>query len=114
MWLNYVRKLLQTNQALPIPAALRSLKTASNLQFNHFSIDRSSAVSTGRRIFFSAVWNEQNVSLCVAFDPSMHASRKEFYLVPIVEFMDTVPKDVSDLGGKKNSEGFYIHNLSVL
>lgn len=56
------------------------------------------------------MWNEQNVTLCVAFDPSMHASGKEFYLVPIVEFIDTVPKDVSDLGqlnGKKSSEGWY-------
>ncbi|XP_031787298.1 inner centromere protein A isoform X2 [Nasonia vitripennis] len=103
----------QTNQPSPIPVGLRSLKTASNLQFGDFSIDRSSAVSTGRRVFFSAVWNEQNVTLCLAFDPSMHASRKEFYLVPIVEFIDAVPKDVSDLGrlnGKKSSEA----TISVL
>jgi hypothetical protein len=93
----------------PVSAALRGLKTAS-LQFRDFSVDRSTALVTGRRVFLSALWNEQNVTVCVAFDPGMHLSRKEFYLAPIVEFIDTVPKDIAELGhptGRKTAEGRY-------
>ncbi|XP_058800175.1 uncharacterized protein LOC131669361 isoform X2 [Phymastichus coffea] len=103
----------QTNQAPAVPQSLRFLKTI-NLQLRSFSIDRSTAVTTGRRLFFSAVWNEQNnVTLCLAFDSSMRVAQKEFYLAPIVEFIDTVPKDILDLGqniAKKSAEA----TISVL
>ncbi|XP_011500954.1 PREDICTED: serine/arginine repetitive matrix protein 2-like [Ceratosolen solmsi marchali] len=102
----------QTNQATPLGTSLRGLKAAS-LRFRDFNVDRSTALVTGRRVFLSAAWNEQNVTVCVAFEPGMHVSRKEFYLAPIAEFIDTVPKDIAELGystGRKTAEA----TISVL
>ncbi len=98
------------HQSPPLSAGLRTLK-ASRLQFQDFTVDKSSAVVTGRRVFFSATWSDSNVvTLCVAFEPSVHTSRKEFYLAPIVEFIDTVPQDLADIAGRKNLEA----TISVL
>ncbi|XP_012281505.1 uncharacterized protein LOC105700329 isoform X2 [Orussus abietinus] len=83
----------QLNQTSPITTGLRTLKT-SNPRFRDFKLDPGTSVPIGRRIFYSATWNDQNVTLCIAFDPVLHVSRKEFYLVPIVEFPDSVPDDV--------------------
>ncbi|KAK2579901.1 hypothetical protein KPH14_007581 [Odynerus spinipes] len=87
---------LQVNQVAQVPSSgLRALKN-SNPRLRDFSIDANTSVFIGRRIFCSASWNEQNVSLCIAFDQAMHVSRKEFYLAPIIEFIETVPKEISD------------------
>lgn len=92
------------HQSAPLSAGLRALKT-SRLQFQDFTFDKNSAVVAGRRIFLSASWTDNNfVTLCVAFEPSMHTSRKEFYLSPIVEFIDTVPQDLADMVGCKSLE----------
>nr|XP_050844585.1 uncharacterized protein LOC127061574 isoform X2 [Vespula vulgaris] len=86
---------LQVNQVTQVPVSLRALKN-SNPRLRDFTIDTNTSVFIGRRIFCSASWNEQNVSLCIAFDQAMHVSRKEFYLVPIIEFIETVPKEISE------------------
>ncbi|KAI4493978.1 hypothetical protein M0802_009354 [Mischocyttarus mexicanus] len=89
---------LQVNQVAQVPnppAPLRALKN-SNPRLRDFTIDANTSVFIGRRIFCSASWNEQNVTLCIAFDQAMHVSRKEFYLAPIIEFIETVPKDISE------------------
>nr|KAF7434905.1 hypothetical protein H0235_003096 [Vespula pensylvanica] len=85
----------QVNQVTQVPVSLRALKN-SNPRLRDFTIDTNTSVFIGRRIFCSASWNEQNVSLCIAFDQAMHVSRKEFYLVPIIEFIETVPKEISE------------------
>lgn len=95
------------NQVAQVPASLRALKN-SNPRLSDFTIDAYTSVFIGRRIFCSASWNEQNVSLCIAFDQAMHVSRKEFYLVPIIEFIETVPKEISEqisLPAGKDMEG---------
>ncbi|KAI4491723.1 hypothetical protein M0804_003115 [Polistes exclamans] len=87
---------LQVNQVAQVPPGpLRALKN-SNPRLRDFTIDANTSVFIGRRIFCSASWNEQNVSLCIAFDQAMHVSRKEFYLAPIIEFIETVPKEISE------------------
>lgn len=102
----------QLNQASPLSLGLRCLKTASP-RLSDFNLDTTSSVTVGKRIFYSAIWNEHNVTLCIAFDLALHVSRKEFYLVPIVEFRDAVPDDILEMvnsGGKKNLEA----TISVL
>ncbi|XP_047370567.1 uncharacterized protein LOC124957596 isoform X2 [Vespa velutina] len=86
---------LQVNQVAQVPVSLRALKNL-NPRLCNFTIDTNTSVFIGRRIFCSASWNEQNVSLCIAFDQAMHVSRKEFYLAPIIEFIETVPKEISE------------------
>ncbi|XP_025267179.1 uncharacterized protein LOC105259582 isoform X2 [Camponotus floridanus] len=85
----------QENQAVQLPAGLRALKNA-NPQLKHFNIDVASSISIGRRIFCSATWNDQNVTLCLTFDLAMPMPRKDFYLTPVVEFVDKVPKEMID------------------
>ncbi|XP_015598904.1 PHD finger protein rhinoceros isoform X2 [Cephus cinctus] len=102
----------QLNQVSPVAVGLRGLKAASP-RFTDFHLDTSSPVPIGRRIFYSATWNEHSVTLCIAFDLALHVSRKEFYLVPIVEFMDSVPEDILEkttLSGITNLEA----TISVL
>nr|XP_031847524.1 treacle protein isoform X1 [Nomia melanderi]XP_031847525.1 treacle protein isoform X1 [Nomia melanderi]XP_031847526.1 treacle protein isoform X1 [Nomia melanderi]XP_031847528.1 treacle protein isoform X1 [Nomia melanderi] len=102
----------QLNQSPQVAAGLRALKNA-NPRISHFSIDTSTSITVGRRIFYSATWNELNVSLCVAFDLATHVSRKEFYLAPIIEFIDSVPKEITGgtcLPGNKQLEA----TISVL
>ncbi|XP_053975417.1 uncharacterized protein LOC128874590 isoform X1 [Hylaeus volcanicus] len=94
----------QLNQTPQVPAGLRALKN-TNPRLSHFNIDTNTSIAAGRRIFYSATWNELNVTLCVAFDLATHVSRKEFYLAPIIEFIDSVPKEITDrtclLGNKQ-------------
>lgn len=100
------------NLVLPIALGLRGLKNA-NLRFSDFTLDPTSSVIVGRRKFYSAIWNDQNVTICITFDPTMHVSRKEFYLAPIVEFMDGVPQELSkkrESNGRKNIEGTYFYH----
>lgn len=85
----------QENQAVQLPAGLRALKNA-NLQLKHFNIDVTSSISIGRRIFCSATWNDQNVTLCMTFDLAMPMPQKDFYLTPIIEFIDGAPKEMLD------------------
>ncbi|XP_070154512.1 serine-rich adhesin for platelets isoform X2 [Polyergus mexicanus] len=83
----------QENQAVQFPAGLRALKNA-NPQLKHFNIDIASSISIGRRIFCSAIWNDQNVTLCMTFDLAMATPQKDFYLTPIIEFVDRAPKEI--------------------
>ncbi|XP_076677123.1 uncharacterized protein LOC143373614 isoform X3 [Andrena cerasifolii] len=96
----------QLNQTPQVPAGLRALKN-TNPRLSHFGLDTNTATSVGRRIFYSATWNELNVTLCVSFDLAAHVSRKEFYLAPIIEFIDSVPREITDkacLSGNKQLE----------
>lgn len=86
---------LQLNQTPQVPAGLRALKN-TNPRVSHFGIDANTSIAVGRRIFCSATWNELNVTLCIAFDLATHVSRKEFYLAPIIEFIDSPPKEIID------------------
>ncbi|XP_043465400.1 uncharacterized protein LOC122500505 isoform X2 [Leptopilina heterotoma] len=86
------------NLASPLSLGLRGLKNA-NLRFSDFTLDSASSITVGKRIFYSATWNDQNVTICIAFNPTMHVSRKDFYLAPIVEFIDAVPKEISEKMG---------------
>lgn len=87
----------QLNQTPQVPAGLRALKN-TNPRVSHFGIDANTSITVGRRIFCSATWNELNVTLCIAFDLTTHVSRKEFYLAPIIEFIDSPPKEIIDNG----------------
>lgn len=87
----------QLNQTPQVPAGLRALKN-TNPRVSHFGIDANTSITVGRRIFCSATWNELNVTLCIAFDLATHVSRKEFYLAPIIEFIDSPPKEIIDNG----------------
>ncbi|XP_046487943.1 uncharacterized protein [Neodiprion pinetum] len=84
----------QLNQTSGIPPALRGLKTAS-LRLSDFVLDQNSSLPLGRRVFYSASWNGNSVTICVALDLTLHVSRKEFNLVPIIEFTDTIPEFVA-------------------
>lgn len=88
---------IQLNQTPQVPAGLRALKN-TNPRVSHFGIDANTSITVGRRIFCSATWNELNVTLCIAFDLATHVSRKEFYLAPIIEFIDSPPKEIIDNG----------------
>ncbi|KAL0103149.1 hypothetical protein PUN28_017464 [Cardiocondyla obscurior] len=83
----------QENQFGQFPPSLRALKNA-NPRLKHFNIDTLSLISIGRRIFYSATWNDQNVTLCIAFDLAMPMPQKDFYLLPVIEFVDKVPKEI--------------------
>ncbi|XP_018374482.1 PREDICTED: uncharacterized protein LOC108768529 isoform X1 [Trachymyrmex cornetzi] len=83
----------QENQTVQFPPSLRALKNA-NPRLKHFNVDTLSLVSIGRRIFCPATWNDQNVTLCIAFDLAMPMPQKDFYLTPIIEFVDKVPKKI--------------------
>ncbi|KYN05394.1 hypothetical protein ALC62_03679 [Cyphomyrmex costatus] len=83
----------QENQTVQFPSNLRALKNA-NPRLKHFNVDTLSSVSIGRRIFCPATWNDQNVTLCIAFDLAMPMPQKDFYLTPIIEFVDKVPKEI--------------------
>ncbi|KAG7190663.1 hypothetical protein KM043_006741 [Ampulex compressa] len=102
----------QLNQTPQVPMGLRALKN-TNPRLSHFNIDPATSITVGKRIFCSASWNEQNVTLCIAFDLATHVSRKEFYLAPVIEFIDSVPKEITDktcLPGNKDAEA----TISVL
>lgn len=47
-------------------------------------------------MFCSATWNDQNVTLCMTFDLAMPMPQKDFYLRPIIEFVDRAPKEMID------------------
>lgn len=99
--------LLQLNQTPQAPAGLRALKN-TNPRISHFGIDANTSITVGRRIFCSATWNELNLTLCIAFDLATHVSRKEFYLAPIIEFIDRPPKEITERTrflGNKQLEG---------
>ncbi|XP_011646249.1 uncharacterized protein LOC105432933 isoform X1 [Pogonomyrmex barbatus] len=83
----------QENQSVQFPSNLRALKNA-NPQLKHFNVDTLSSISIGRRIFCPATWNDQNVILCIAFDLAMPMPQKDFYLAPVIEFVDRVPKEI--------------------
>lgn len=83
----------QENQTVQFPSSLRALKNA-NPRLKHFNVDTPSSVSIGRRIFCPATWNDQNVTLCIAFDLAMPMPQKDFYLAPIIEFADKVPREI--------------------
>ncbi|XP_050459298.1 LOW QUALITY PROTEIN: mucin-17-like [Cataglyphis hispanica] len=85
----------QENQAVQFPAGLRALKNA-NPQLKHFNIDIASSIFIDRRMFCSATWNDQNVTLCMTFDLAMPIPQKDFYLRPIIEFVDRAPKEMID------------------
>ncbi|KAF3429550.1 hypothetical protein E2986_12972 [Frieseomelitta varia] len=110
--------LLQLNQTPQTPAGLRALKN-TNPRLSHFGIDANTSITVGRRIFCSATWNELNVTLCVAFDLATHVSRKEFYLAPVIEFIDSPPKEITDRAcphGNKQLEGtctFHLLSLAI-
>ncbi|XP_046750425.1 uncharacterized protein LOC124413706 isoform X2 [Diprion similis] len=103
----------QLNQTSGIPPALRGLKTAS-LRLSDFILDPKSSLPLGRRVFYSASWNDNSVTICVALDLTLHVSRKEFNLVPIIEFTDTIPEFIAEKivnhGWKSNVEA----TISVL
>lgn len=106
----FLDQLNQTPQVSTTTA--RALKN-TNPRISHFTVDANTSITVGRRIFCSATWNELNVTLCVAFDLATHVSRKEFYLAPIIEFIDTPPKEITDktcLPGNKQLEA----TISVL
>ena len=115
----YIHFLLQLNQTPQTPAGLRALKN-TNPRLSHFGIDANTSITVGRRIFCSATWNELNVTLCVAFDLATHVSRKEFYLAPVIEFIDSPPKEIADRAcppGNKQLEGtctFHLLSLATL
>lgn len=103
--------ILQLNLASPLSLGLRGLKNA-NPRFSDFTLDSASSVIVGKRIFYSATWNDQNVTICIAFNPTMHVSRKDFYLAPIIEFIDAVPEEISQkigCNGRKTIEGLTIN-----
>ncbi|XP_029164013.1 uncharacterized protein LOC114935355 isoform X2 [Nylanderia fulva] len=85
----------QENQAVQLPIGLRALKNARP-QLKHFNIDIASSISIGRRIFCPATWNDQNVTLCMTFDLAVPMPQKDFYLTPIIEFVDRAPKEMID------------------
>ncbi|XP_020281983.1 proteoglycan 4 isoform X2 [Pseudomyrmex gracilis] len=80
-------------QTIQLPSGLRGLKN-TNPQLKHFNIDASASISVGRRLFCPATWNDQNVTLCIAFDIAVPMPQRDFYLTPVIEFVDTVPKKI--------------------
>lgn len=95
---------------MQLPVGLRALKNA-NPRLKHFSVDALTSVSIGRRIFYTATWNDQNVTLCITFDLAVPTPQRDFYLAPIIEFVDTVSKEIiekvrssgnEDMEGKKH------------
>lgn len=99
--------MFQENQAVQFPSSLRALKNA-NPRLKHFNVDILSSVSIGRRIFCPATWNDQNVTLCIAFDLAMPMPQKDFYLAPVIEFVDKVPKEIIEKvrpSGNEDVEG---------
>lgn len=74
---------------------LRGLKTA-NPRLSEFNIEATNAVPVGRRIFYPASWNEQSVTMCVSFDATMHDPNKEFYLEPVIEFIDAPTPEIHE------------------
>lgn len=102
---------LQENQMMQLPVGLRALKNA-NPRLKHFNVDAVTSVSIGRRIFCPATWNDQNVTLCITFDLAVPTPQRDFYLAPIIEFVDTVSREIiekvrssdnEDTEGKKRS-----------
>ncbi|XP_014486857.1 PREDICTED: serine/arginine repetitive matrix protein 2 isoform X2 [Dinoponera quadriceps] len=91
----------QENQTMQLPVGLRALKNA-NSRLKHFNVDTLTSVSVGRRIFCPATWNDQSVTLCITFDLAVPTPQRDFYLAPIIEFVDTVPKEIV---GKVRSSG---------
>lgn len=90
-----------------LPSVLRQLKVA-NLQLKDFEVDKSASVTVGKKIFYPAIWSDQNVTLCVSFDQSIHVSKDEFHFSPIVDFIDDLPQDIMDqtnYPGRKCSRG---------
>nr|XP_012227949.1 PREDICTED: uncharacterized protein LOC105675400 isoform X1 [Linepithema humile]XP_012227950.1 PREDICTED: uncharacterized protein LOC105675400 isoform X1 [Linepithema humile] len=85
----------QENQIVQLPASLRALKNA-NPRLKHFNIDIPTSISIGRRIFCPATWNDQNVTLCITFDLAMPMPQRDFYLTPVAEFIDKVPKEIME------------------
>jgi len=74
----------------------------------HFNIDVPASVSVGRRIFCPAMWNDQNITLCITFDLAIPMPQRDFYLAPITEFVDRVPKEITDKvqsSGNEDGEG---------
>lgn len=78
-----------------MPASLRALKNA-NPRLKHFNIDIPTTISIGRRIFCPATWNDQNVTLYITFDLAMPMPQREFYLTPVAEFIDKMPKEIME------------------
>lgn len=89
----YFLTIFQENQTVQFPSNLRALKNA-NPRLKHFNVDTLSSVSIGRRIFCPATWNDQSVTLCIAFDLAMPMPQKDFYLAPVIEFADQVPREI--------------------
>lgn len=88
----------QEHQTTQVPAGLRALKNASP-RLRHFNLDvptASPSVAVGGRIFCPATWNDQNVTLCITFDLAVPTPRRDFYLSPIIEFVDTAPREIVD------------------
>ncbi|XP_025158286.1 uncharacterized protein LOC105181795 isoform X2 [Harpegnathos saltator] len=83
----------QENQMMQLPVGLRALKNA-NPRLKHFNIDALTPVFVGRRIFCPATWNDQTVTLCITFDLAVPTPQRDFYLSSIIEFVDTVPKEI--------------------
>lgn len=107
--------IFQENQAVQFPSSLRALKNA-NPRLKHFNVDTLSSVSIGRRIFCPATWNDQNVTLCIAFDLAMPMPQKDFYLAPVIEFVDKVPKEIIEKvrpSGNEDVEGSTCRNSAT-
>lgn len=85
--------IFQENQTIQLPLSLRALKNTSP-QLKHFNIDTTTSVSIGSRIFCSATWNDQNVTLCITFDLAVPMPQRDFYLLPIMEFVDRIPQEI--------------------
>lgn len=66
----------------------------ANARLRHFNVDTTTSVSVGGRIFCPATWNDQNVTLCITFDLAVPTPQRDFYLTPIIEFVDTMPKEI--------------------
>lgn len=96
--------MFQENQTVQLPLGLRTLKN-TNPSLKHFIIDVPTSVSIGMRIFCPATWNDQNVTLCVTFDLAVPMPQRDFYLAPIIEFVDRVPKKIADKIRPSGNEG---------
>lgn len=55
-------------------------------------------------MFCPATWNDQNVTLCIAFDIAMPMPQRDFYLTPVIEFVDTVPMEIIEKVRPSRSE----------
>jgi len=54
------------------------------------------------------MWNDQNVTLCITFDLAIPMPQRDFYLAPITEFVDRVPREIIDRvqsSGNEDAEG---------